>query len=390
MKENAQPAPLRLAAYATDLYHCADCNYCVDAVWEERGIDHVCPTQQHHLPLASYSGRGYIAAARAWFEGADLNLDSLAERVFTCTGCGNCEQICPIGLRPTQIGQALREELVALGHAPEAVRDLRASMQRAGNPFGRARAHRNAWAAQCEFVAEEATVLYAPGCAAAHESPAEARAILQLLQMAGERVAHRGENDRCCGAPLLEVGLNDDATDAEARLAVGLSAPLVVCAGLECWPVWARALNGADRVLSFPAWLLRAMASGALAITPLTDGPRQVSAFDACAARRRGAQTGTPNPLREILRAIGLDCGNDLPAGHAVCCGAAGGMPAQQPESAARMASARVSNATETIPMVVSDPRCLAHLRRSAAGSTTIYGLAEFILLHCDARGVVP
>lgn len=42
-----------LEAFRKDLYHCADCNYCVDAVWAERGIEHVCPTMQSHSPVTS-------------------------------------------------------------------------------------------------------------------------------------------------------------------------------------------------------------------------------------------------------------------------------------------------------------------------------------------------
>ncbi len=43
-----------LETFRKDLYHCADCNYCVDAVGAERGIEHVCPTIQSHSPVTSY------------------------------------------------------------------------------------------------------------------------------------------------------------------------------------------------------------------------------------------------------------------------------------------------------------------------------------------------
>lgn len=46
--------------YGEDLYHCASCNYCIDAVWTERGIAHVCATLEHHSPAPGYSGRGFI------------------------------------------------------------------------------------------------------------------------------------------------------------------------------------------------------------------------------------------------------------------------------------------------------------------------------------------
>ena len=94
--------------FGADLYHCASCNYCVDAVWPERGLHHVCATLEHHSPAPGYSGRGFIDTARALLEGVALDADSIAERVFTCTTCGNCETSCPIGLRPAAIGAGFR------------------------------------------------------------------------------------------------------------------------------------------------------------------------------------------------------------------------------------------------------------------------------------------
>ena len=377
-------APARLAAFAADLYHCADCGYCVDAVWAERGLEHVCPTIAHHLPVASYSGRGYIAAARAWHEGAALDLDVLAQRVFTCSGCGNCEQVCPIGLRPTQVGQALRAELTARGHAPANVEALRTTMRACGNPYGKPPSTRGAWASGHAFAQADATVLYAPGCAAAYGGAAETRAAVALLEAAGERVAWRGDDDRCCGAPLRELGLLDDAGHAAQRLVADLPVGRVVTSGLECRPIWRAALGG--QAMGFPEWLLGALDSGRLRVTS-RDHPR-VFAFDACANRRPGAD-GRPDPLREVLARIGVESVNDgLGAATAVCCGAAGGMPAMTPVSAARMAEARLADVPDEVPVVCADPRCLAHLAASAgAGGPRLLGLAEFVATHCVVEG---
>ncbi len=110
-----QAAFLHLARYRHDLYHCATCNYCVSAVWPQRGIDGVCATLRSHSPAASYSGKGYLATARALLEGETLALDSLAERAYACTTCGNCESVCPIGMPPTAVVGALRAELEPFG-----------------------------------------------------------------------------------------------------------------------------------------------------------------------------------------------------------------------------------------------------------------------------------
>lgn len=114
----ATPAPPLFEVHAENLYHCCACNYCVRMEWDEWGIDGVCATLEHHAPAPGYSGKGYIAAARAWREGRLDGLDMLAERAFTCTTCGNCDEVCPIGMRPQAILRDLRAELAARGMAP--------------------------------------------------------------------------------------------------------------------------------------------------------------------------------------------------------------------------------------------------------------------------------
>lgn len=375
--------PGRIAPFAKDLYHCADCSYCVDAIWTERGIAHVCSTLEHHRPVPSYSGRGYLAAARALAEGEALAPEVLAERVFSCTGCANCEQVCPIGLRPAQLAQALREELVERGHTPPAVEVLRGTMRACGNPYGKPPATRGEWARGLDFANGEATVLYAPGCAAACGDPAEPRAVVRLLGLAGEKVGWRGDDDRCCGAPLRETGLVEDARYAEQRLGSDVFAPRVVSSGLECLPAWRRVAG--DRALSFPAWLLEMLDTGRLRVTPRDHAA--VAAFDGCANRRPEADGTRPDRLREVLARIGIAVVNDARgAALALCCGAAGGMPAMARESAVRMAGARLDGLPADLPIVAADPRCLTHLAAARQGPRP-HGLAAFILAHCDVEG---
>lgn len=371
--------PARLADFARDFYHCSDCNYCVDATWAERGIEHVCPTISHHRPIASYSGRGYIAAARAWFEGTAIDEDVLAARAFACTGCGNCEQLCPIGLRPAQIGQTLRETLAERGHAPPAIAELRASMRTHGNPYAQPAATRSEWARELAFVENDATLLYAPGCAAAWQSPAEAAAAVRLMQAAGERVAYRTQADRCCGAPLREAGLAADAAHAESRLASGLAAGAVVTSGFECLPGWRRVTGVRARV--FGDWLLEALRAGRLSVT-VTPGLR-VHVFDGCAARRPG-DARVADPLREVLALTGVTPVNDARgAASAVCCGAAGTMRALDATAARRMADARLVAREDADAIVAADPRCRAHLATAAtADDAPVLGLAEFLMAH--------
>lgn len=279
-----------LEAFRKDLYHYADCNYCVDAVWAEAGIEHVCPTMCSHSPVTSYSGRGYIAAARAWVEGADVDLAVLGDRVFTCTTCGHCETICPIDLRPTQVGRTLRGELWS-----------RERMQRDGNPHRVARGARNAWQtvlSQSSGLTQK--VLYLPGCAAATALPTEARAAVQLMQAAGFAVETLGEQDTCCGAPLFELGLDAEAEFMREALAAKMDVGReIVISGLECESSWRR--PGGEVPRSFVEWLVAQISAGRMMLAAHEETPREVHLLDSCQTRQIEGTTHGLRTLCELL-----------------------------------------------------------------------------------------
>lgn len=389
MKALAPRAALPLLEqFKADLYHCSDCNYCVDAVWEARGIEHVCPTLEHHSPALSYSGRGYMMAARAWLEGNPLSLETLAERVFSCTTCGNCEQVCPIGLRPTQIGQALRGELIAHDTIPAPVRSLRANLRADGNPHGLPRTARTQWAAGLASAAT-AEILYLPGCAAVTLRPSEARAAFRLLLATGRKVAHLDTEDSCCGAPYRELGEVAEARGAIqvlAAKATATGATRVVTSGLECARSWASAPDLPASARTFGEWLLQAITVRELVLTPKADPrpPVRVACLDTCQARNGDAHGSAGETLRRILGLLGIAPTHDaLGARHVVCCGAAGGMPGMQRDAATRMARARLDEATVSVGL---DPRCVAHSERARAqDDPAVFSIAEFIDRYFDA-----
>ncbi|MGD9600667.1 MAG: 4Fe-4S dicluster domain-containing protein [Gammaproteobacteria bacterium] len=373
----------RIAAFTRDLYHCADCNYCVDAVWPERGLVHVCPTLQSHSPLTSYSGRGYVAAARAWHEGAALDLPTLGERVFTCTTCGHCETVCPIGLRPTQVARALRGDLWEHAAVPVPARQLRDAMRRDGNPNGVARAARQAWQSALPPPAPSATrpVRYLPGCAAATAHPAEARAAVALMRQAGYAVATLGDADSCCGAPLFELGLDDEAAALSDALAAKCVTPgPLVASGLECARSWARRDADSRTPEAFVPWLLARLDNGEFVPDPAREPP-PVRLLDSCQSRDRDDHA---QALRTLLSRLGvLIVESATSARHVVCCGAAGGMPRMAPGAAAHMATARLA---EDGVYVGADARCVAHLRAHAdPAHVQVFGIAEFVHHHFGA-----
>ncbi|MCC6708543.1 MAG: (Fe-S)-binding protein [Gammaproteobacteria bacterium] len=359
--------------FARDLYHCSSCNYCVDAVWPERGMHAVCATLEQHSRAPGYSGRGYIEAARAIMEGQALDAATLADRVFSCTTCGNCEAACPLGLRPATIGRALREELLAVDALPPALANARDTFIAHGNPYGLPRDQRRAWLPDDEPVAQDAAMSLFTGCASALPTGAEARAGHALLKAAGVTVAV--VSDACCGAPLAELGLRREGEALARAAAARLGAAEVLVAGCEC----AAQLRGANlKPRSIVRWLCDAVTAGQVDLHWKDDvaRPSSVRLVESCQHKRDG-RDGDEAAVAALLASLGCVLLNeDFPNRHATCCGAAGGMPAMAPAAAARMARACLPPTGLAVSL---DARCANHLQACAGEDVEVLGIASFI-----------
>ncbi|MGE0487516.1 MAG: 4Fe-4S dicluster domain-containing protein [Gammaproteobacteria bacterium] len=361
--------------YSADLYRCASCNYCVEAVWAERGIKHVCATLEHHSPAPGYSGRGFIDIARALYEGRPLATDAVAERVFTCTGCGNCETLCPIGLHPAAIGQSLREALAVAERLPGPVdRALRAVLDRGER--------RREAAFKRAPVAGGTTLSVFAGCSASDE----ARALAGWLAEAGIEVDWRGGPERCCGAVLDDLGdaRRGRAWAAAAAADLAQDDPTVVL-GYECLASLGVA---AAEALSLPAWLIARIDAGQITLHARAgSAARDVFLFESCRLKPRPGVPAPPDErsVRVLLERLGMRVLNDgYPNAHALCCGAGAALPAMQPEAALSMARGRVAGLAGA-PVVALDPRCATHVK-AASPDTRVTGLVEFLARTFELR----
>jgi len=389
--------------FVENLYHCLRCNYCVEMHWEERGIQHVCPTLAHHNPAPGYSGKGYLAAARAIFEGEELPINSLVERFFNCTTCGNCEEVCPVGLKPAHLVKQIRDAMVARGLAPEPITSIGANVVARQNPAGAPAEARNRWAEGLDGLSAEAATLYLPGCAASYDAPAEARATVSVLRQIGVplRLLTPGQA-RCCGAPLSEIGYAAEAENqrAELRAAVaGSGCRSVVTSGAECLESLVGAQLGSALEVGHAFDLLeRAVAERRITFEARADVavPGVVGFLDSCHLSKKShgpkAATGYPRRIRELLLCLGCKTAAVADdAKYAICCGAAGAMPSVSPQSAARMAEGKLQSFRRSgAPVVLTaNPLCASHLRRSkAAGLPPVMGLFEFIDTYFLLRSV--
>ena len=139
-----------------------------------------------------------------------------ATQIYTCTLCGRCKEVCPVKINTRSLRVSMREDAVREKIAPNAVNIALEAAKKEHNVLNYPNADRLMWA---EFIDDvppasylnkkKTDVIYFVGCMTSF-SPAIssiAEANLKLLYQAGEDFALLGEDEWCCGFPLIVAGL---------------------------------------------------------------------------------------------------------------------------------------------------------------------------------------
>lgn len=137
-----------------------------------------------------------------------------AERteIWECTTCATCAERCPKQVKPVELVRALRSAVVEGGRIKPSVRDALESTFMHGNPWGRAREKRTDWMGDLSIRIlqedEQTDLLYFVCCTVSYDPRVQelARAMVEILQRTGIDFAILGNEERCCGNEVKELG----------------------------------------------------------------------------------------------------------------------------------------------------------------------------------------
>jgi len=138
--------------HADILHRCFRCGYCK---LPGNYADFNCPAYLERR-FETYSPGGRMWLIRAWLEGRIKTSPRLQDILFSCTACGNCVEQCTLANIKDQLLMAFtagKEQLLAGGAVPPAVRDCLERLQKYGNPYGVARRKRADWAVSTAVAA---------------------------------------------------------------------------------------------------------------------------------------------------------------------------------------------------------------------------------------------
>jgi len=261
-------------------------------------------------------------------------VSDLAESAFNCTLCGRCMETCPFGLQTHELWTRVRELVYALGGTLPNVRMLDEMLEKNQNPYGLDADMRLDWAdyTDLEEVPEKdrAEVAYFVGCTTAFKGANHevAYSIASILNQLGEDWTLLGEDEWCCGSPLLLAGNEEGAREfaehnVEALEARGIKTVITGCAG--CFRVfkweYPKLLGRRPRfrIIHAVEYLRDKLASGELKPEPFRG---KVAYHDPCELSRLGGVIDAP---REVLKYLVGDY-IELPE-HGMdvrCCGGGG------------------------------------------------------------------
>ncbi|MGD2072548.1 MAG: (Fe-S)-binding protein, partial [Candidatus Thorarchaeota archaeon] len=196
---------------------CARCGYC----------SFVCPAYLD-VRWDSQSPRGKLQQLKSLIkEGKPIPPD-FAKRIFDCTLCGMCQQVCQTNIPLLRFWQAVRKEVGNLGLGPEIIDQLDQAIESTQNIMGMDQEDRSIWSDNVEDLVagrfkKEADVGYFLGCNISFKGSLvkTAENTIRILNHLDTDFTILGDEELCCGNPYFVAGKGDKAKElAERNLSV--------------------------------------------------------------------------------------------------------------------------------------------------------------------------
>lgn len=201
---------------------CVQCGICAEhcVTYQQHQDEHIVPGDL----IAAYGQKlrqkyGFFSSLIDRDPPAKIDQERLAKQLYTCTLCGRCREVCPVKIDTRDIRISMREDAVRENFAPSAVNMAVEATKEERNVLKYPNYDRIMWAEFLDDVPEaaylnkdKAEIVYFVGCMTSF-SPAIstiAESNLKLLFLAGEDFALLGEEESCCGFPLIVGGASQD------------------------------------------------------------------------------------------------------------------------------------------------------------------------------------
>ena len=348
---------------------CAKCGFCT----------FVCPAYLDKL-WDSQSPRGKLFQLRKLIKENKPIPRDFAERIFYCTLCGACQEICQTNIPLLRFWQLIRQEVGNLDEWPEIVKYIDDSIQQTQNIMEMDQVDRTLWTDMVDDLVEgkigvKAEVAYFAGCNISFKGTLAhmGENTIKVMHAAGVDFTILGDDEFCCGNPYFVAGGFDKGKELalhniKALKNLGVKTVVFNCPGChrafsEEYPhlLGKEATEGLE-FLPFSEFVLRLLKEGKIKFTK--QYPHKVAWHDPC---ELGRHQNIYNPAREVLNAIpGLELKEMIHnRNKARCCGGGGLLKGTNPIPSVRISGRRVEEAEKTGATILSSecPSCTMSLK---------------------------
>ena len=337
---------------------CTSCSLCVD----------VCPavsaTQDGQLSgVYRLVELRKIMRTRAWWfrrffgrkEPMEEELKQFSETVYRCTLCGRCQEVCPSGIKLRDLWFSLRQDLVHSGAYPKKVDMIGENVAESHNVFGEDNEERADWVEDLReppdhgYIKDQARVVYFTGCVAAYFPMAQQipLALSQIFDSAGVDFTLLGEEEWCCGFPLMGAGLRDridDLIDHNIKAVQAKEADTVVFACPSCYQMWREHYPPEFEIYHVTQYLNELILTQRLSLKELE---MTVTFHDPCDLGRGSKEFDAP---RDVIRSIpGVNLVElEHNRENCLCCGGGGNLEMVDARLSGEIAGAKIEEVRNT------------------------------------------
>jgi len=337
---------------------CASCRLCVDvcpAVAATKDGSLSALLRMKGLKEILKSRKGLFRKIFGTKEPSAEQLKEFGTSVFRCSLCGNCQEVCPLGLHLKDLWLSLREELVRTGNFPSKIEMIRDNLESSHNVFDEDNDERADWVEDMRnppddaFQKDKAEVVFFTGCVGAYFPLAQKIpiALSEIFEASGVDFTLLGKEEWCCGFPLVGAGLGEGLqtfVDHNLEAVRNKGAKKVVFTCPSCYQIWREAYPKEFELFHASEFLIDLVTSGKV---PLKEVDLTVTYHDPCDLGRGARVFDAP---REVLRAIPGIKLVEMPHNreNCLCCGGGGNLEMIDGDLSSAMAKQKVEEAVST------------------------------------------
>ena len=380
-----------------DLFNCSRCGSCMS----------YCPVYKNTKDEA-VAPRGKLSLIEAISQGKLEFTDKISEKIYTCTLCNYCDSECPSGVNIIELFEEMRQDLVDSEKYPEALDFLKRRLDEAYNVTFDTNEGRADWTKQIpesspeDYMKDTAEVVYFVGCVSSFSPRTFSipRSTVQIFKGAGVDFTLLGDDEWCCGFPLLSSGMKSEAKkladhNIEAVNKKGAKALIASCP--SCYHTWKHEYSKISgkkaelEIMHLSQYLLKLIEDKKIKLKPLNI---RVAYHDPCDLGRNSEVYAEPRKVIESIPGVEfveLEANKNL----ANCCGGGGNLESLNADLSGKIAESRGREiiAADVDVLVSGCQQCertlaaaLKKLKKEAKRKIKVWDIAELVFASINAE----